>query len=218
MPEAPDRKYVENSMVECWERELRMVGNATPNKIVSKVEDAYRVGTPIAELVDSACAWMNQETNNDSGTDLSPTVYSRRDAFKWIVNIFAFNRYSYFIKNPLVGLDEVNIIHTLSPAQGTMFSEFSTESEEGSKQTSINQPLDWLGTQAELAALLVTLRDRGWISSYKPYSTIKAVFSNAKTIDQILRPEESDGKATYPRIKAMDFKKFESIREKTNKK
>jgi hypothetical protein len=49
--------------------------------------------------------------------------------------------------------------------------------------------IQWLGTQKELAELFIRLRAKGWIADFEP-ETIKDCFTNANSIQQLLKPGE----------------------------
>ncbi len=63
-----------------------------------------------------------------------------------------------------------------------------------SGKLSIINPIQWNGTQGELAELFIELRKKGWIG--KPDNrTVRNCFSNANSIDQYFRPAQD--KKTY---------------------
>ncbi|WP_375418301.1 hypothetical protein [uncultured Hymenobacter sp.] len=216
MPEAPDRDYVDKSLLECWEAQV-FYGVDTA-QVIEAIQEAYRIGVPIAELVSSTMELIerlsaHRQGNRDSS--FSRTVNGPRDVYKYILYLFAYKRVIYMRKNS--HQIEVRTIETLPAAQGSMFAAYlpppppDVEARGKGAHNPIILRLEWLGTQKALAALLVILKKLGWIRDFKPFSIIQQAFTNADTIDQLLRPGNEDGEPQYPRISKRDFGYFNSI-------
>lgn len=218
MPDAPDRAYAEKSIIDCWEAEI-FQGHET-NQLVEAVEHGYRMGEPIVDLVNSVLATVRRLAEQGSKKKLSILsggISEHRDAFKYIVHLFTFRWVIYQRTNP-ARVGEVSIIKTLPPVEKTLLADFLRQVPYDEDYSAISQQIEWLGTQTQLAALLVTLKKMGWISDYKPYSIVERAFANTKSIGQMLRPATEDGEAQYPRISSKDFGLFKDIRQNRKKK
>jgi len=73
--------------------------------------------------------------------------------------------------------------------------------------------IEWNSTQSILGALFITLESKGYFLNMPGYALIKAVFTNANSIDQIMRPGMEDGEARYDRIPNKLFKLFSGIKQ-----
>jgi hypothetical protein len=61
---------------------------------------------------------------------------------------------------------------------------------EGNTTVFSSEPIEWLGTQKQLAELFIELEKKGWIN--KPGTKqIQAAFTKSNTIDQILKPSQN---------------------------
>lgn len=62
------------------------------------------------------------------------------------------------------------------------------------------EPLEWLGTQNQLAELIIMLKVKGWIKDIKK-QTIKKCFTNTNSIEQKLDPcKDGNGFSTYKKL------------------
>ena len=91
--------------------------------------------------------------------------------------------------------------------------------EEAEKTPLSLTPIRWLGTQKQLAELLVELEKKGWIE--KPtYDTIKATFTNSNSIQQVLKPSQNSKtkEKTYEHIYTAKYTpSFYGIKENKKK-
>lgn len=79
--------------------------------------------------------------------------------------------------------------------------------------------IQWLGTQKELAELFIRLRAKGWIADFEP-ETIKDCFTNANTIQQLLKPGEytEDLGGTFEQVFTPEYSpKFHGIAPNTKR-
>lgn len=214
-PKAPDRAYVENSAYICWENSV-FFGDKH-NGFVTAIEDEFRIGSTVAELIEFVFRFINRLPSNkqsDTERNITGLFKTNRDVFKYLVHLFTLRRIDFQRNNHLA--TNVTIVATLPKTDRTIFDSFlnfqtTTEATEDTIESN-HAKIPWLGTQSALAALLVTLKEKGWIEDYKPYKTIINLFTNSKSIDQYLRPAEEDGKAQHERILKKDFLAFENIR------
>lgn len=75
--------------------------------------------------------------------------------------------------------------------------------------------MEWLGTQKELAELLIMLKERRWIRQFRN-TTIKACFTRSNSIQQILKPGQQRGKYydNYPQVFTENYlQKFHGMKE-----
>ena len=144
-------------------------------------------------------------------TSFGYTVHEPRDVFKYIVHLFSYRRVIHAHSNP--SRKEVRIIDTLPEIRGTMFEKYIklVQHEEDEDYTKTER-IEWLGSQASLAALLITLKKGGWIPDYKPYSLIKRAFTKSDTIDQIMRSKDKELESGYKQIPRKNFVFFEGIK------
>lgn len=73
--------------------------------------------------------------------------------------------------------------------------------------------IQWLGTQKELAELFIRLKAKGWIADFEA-ETIKDCFTNANTIQQVLKPGEftEDLGGTFEQVFTPEYpSKFHAI-------
>jgi len=80
------------------------------------------------------------------------------------------------------------------------------------KNHTINK-MQWKGTQKQLAELFIELKKKEWIESYD-YETIKACFTNSKTINQVLKPatDTTAGQNNYDQVYTRQYEpKFYGI-------
>jgi len=218
MPEAPDRDYVEKSLLECWEANL--VDGQEARIVVQEIEKAYRVGMIVADLVDYVTDMAEKliaQRNKRHPPSAIDNLLSKRNAFKFIIDILTFKiskftKYNSDIKN-------FSILMTLNPPKDALFAEYIKSSqEEQVRQYPEIVRIEWLGTQNALAALLATLKQKNWITDFKPYKTLKILLTETDTIDTVLRPDSADGEAIYGQIPKMNFKFFDSIKVNTKSK
>jgi hypothetical protein len=76
--------------------------------------------------------------------------------------------------------------------------------------------IEWLGTQKQLGELFIELERNGWIKEID-VNRIKSSFTKAKTIEQILKPDEDPQtkEKPYPQIYTTKYKrKFDKIKAK----
>ena len=218
LPQAPDRKYVEDSLLVCWREQL--FNGLDAEVVVEHIESSYRMGTAIHELVGSTMRAIEnlQDRRGQRGhTSFNFSVNGSRDAFKYIIHLFAYRRIVHMRTNPYQ--KEIRLSDTLPATEGTMFDELiKLASTNQVDESSPFERIEWLGSQSKLAALLVTLKKEGWIAGYHPYQIVKRAFSNTNTIEQILRPGGIEGEATFDRISDKDFAAFKGIRANFKKK
>ncbi len=77
------------------------------------------------------------------------------------------------------------------------------------------EKMEWLGTQKELAELLIMLKERRWIRQFRN-TTIKACFTRSNSIQQVLKPGQQKGKYydNYPQVFTENYlQKFHGIKE-----
>lgn len=213
MPQAPDREYVEQSLLECWENRL-FTGQGI-RQLVQEIENSYRVGVPVIDLVSHTVnsAEKNlKERGNKKGHSINNEILEPRSAYKYIIELLTYRRLLMLRSNP--SASDANILDTLPPAQGSMFASYLTAElgQETANSHIVIERIVWLGSQNALAALLATLKGYQWILTYMPYKTIKATFTETDTIDTVLRPDMSDGEPLYSSIPTMNFKFFEGIK------
>lgn len=79
--------------------------------------------------------------------------------------------------------------------------------------------IQWKGTQKQLGELFVELKKKGWIEGFE-YQTIAAAFTNAKSIQQVLKPgtQKEDYEPTYDQIFTTQYDpQFYGIKENPKK-
>lgn len=78
--------------------------------------------------------------------------------------------------------------------------------------------IQWLGTQRQLAELLIVLKKKGWIEKFE-YETIKNCFTESDSIQQYLKPGKDErGEATYPEVFKPGFdERFYGIKKNESK-
>ena len=212
MPEAPDRDYVEASLLECWKSQLHLGLDA--ERVIEEIETGYRIGIPILELVSSTMdviKRLHAERGGKRETSFGHTITQHRDVFRYILHLFSYRRVIYDLSNP--SRTVVSTIKILPEVRGTIFDRYinlvSHIEEEDYAKT---ERIEWLGSQASLAALLITLKKNRWIPDYKPYSLIKRAFTKSDTIDQIIRSKDKDVESRYKQIPRKNFVFFEGIK------
>ena len=217
-PNAPDRSFAENSILIDWGRELTQDGER--KSLAETVELLYRLGEPLEEILEAVLLVFSKEDKDMTRQELIYTQRNSKDAFKYIAGLFAYRILIYKQQNP--NHPNPSIVDALPPATKTardlIMGTLSTEDSEKSKyeddiKSFLNDILDWTGLQSFLAALLITLVERGYLSKLPKYSFIKAIFSNANTIDQFLRPGVEEGESQYPRIPKKAFDAFKDIKQ-----
>jgi len=82
------------------------------------------------------------------------------------------------------------------------------------------KPIQWKGTQKELAELFIELKKKGWIEEHNNYEAIKACFTNSNTIHQVLKPaqDKKTKDVTYEGVYTPQYKpKFYGIQSNPKK-
>ena len=78
--------------------------------------------------------------------------------------------------------------------------------ESSNKPVTHIKKIEWLGNQKQLGELFAMLKKKGWIDHHKS-KTIQTCFTNADTIDQILKPNKDEsGKSNYFGIYTPQYK------------
>ncbi len=77
--------------------------------------------------------------------------------------------------------------------------------ERKSEEVNVNR-IQWKGTQKQLAELFIELKNNNWIEGFE-YETIKACFTNAKSIQQVLKPSQ-DPKTFEPTYEGVYTKNY----------
>lgn len=214
---APDRALAESISLNCWKAQLFF--GLDSHRIIEEIEIGYRLGTPIAELVSSTMNTIKRlrtERGGDPEISFGHTCNQPREVFRFIVHLFSYRQVVHIRSNPLQ--IDVRMIGTLPPVKEPLFDDY-TSYYATDKNVSVpsGQRIEWLGTQPELASLFYSLKKKGWIPDYKPYSLIQQAFTKSKTIDQIFRPGGPPEDATFDRISDKDFKAFEDIKPNRKK-
>ncbi len=206
--DAPDRNFVDRMFLKEWEVE---VDKAFRNpQTVRDIETAHRIGEPVSKLIE-----MLVEANGpflakskNQYLQSSKKLNQKRIAFKCIVHLFAFRRAAH-IANGSKNIT-FNIVHTL-PRSVEQFT-LGTKPVSQLEDTRL-APAAWESAQSVLAALFITLRDKGYMPKIPSQRLIKALFTNTNSIDDYLRPYRQDGVELFKKIPASDFAAFSSIKQ-----
>ena len=206
-----DKAYAEEGVLEWWEAEL--FGGTHTHEIVDHLEQEYRLGASALEMTISTLrriGRLSEDVGDNHISELSRGVKSPRDAFRFILQVLVFRRIKYQRLNP-TQLD-IPTYSTLPPSRKTLFADYLRQFKPETKGEGMDSlKLDWLGTQNSLAALLVILKEKGWVRDYKPYRAVQSAFTKSDTIDKILRPSSLE-----PLLEEAPFKKdlaaFKSIK------
>jgi hypothetical protein len=186
--EARDVAYAEDGMLEWWGVEL-FAGDHT-HEIVERIEHEYRMGTSALNIAESALREVERISEVVGSKHLSQAsagIANGRDAFRYVLQVFAYRWITY--ERSVSYNPDITTLATLPPARKSAFSDyFNQELNDAKELSSTKAKLEWDSTQITLAALLFTLKERGWLGDYKPYRAIQLAFTKSETIDQILRP------------------------------
>jgi hypothetical protein len=220
-PNAPDPSYVLFSNVSDWGRQF--FTGANRETLAIQLETLYRLGVSVEELVGSAQNKLQRESEDLDGSGKPDNAYrwTTHRTFKYVAGLFAFRILSYSLQNTLTFPS--SIVVALPPATHTLIDLVMKEADmnkttEDSSVTlghllSRTGRIEWNSTQPILAALFLTLESKGYFLNMPGYALIKAVFTNANSIDQMMRPGTEDGKARYDRIPDKLFKLFSGIKQ-----
>ena len=210
-PDATDRDYVNRMLLKSWEDQLLKVFKNP--QTIQLLETDHRLGKSASALVATLVQADGNALSQTRAAFLKTAKKGgvTRVAFKAIIYLFAFRRADALAKGEMLNF---NIVHSL-PREVSQF-KTGIDSVVQPDDTSI-VPISWVGSQAALAALLLTLRTKGYISDLPPAPSIQKIFTNAKSIDQYLRPGASSALTQGRKNLKADLLAFEGIRINKNK-
>ncbi|MBC7446514.1 MAG: hypothetical protein H7330_00465 [Hymenobacteraceae bacterium] len=204
-PEANNEEAAINGMLKLCIDDLEPPKSGDVKRIRDSFQEGYDLGVPIKDLIEEGVKTIkrlnkaNRTTHKNfsqalEGLGLHPSFVnilkypfqepSDLEA-KLIANPSAPRLYVFLVAN-----QAARQIKGLIDDKSKLKDLLANLRQSGAALQRVGQipaPIEWLGSQKQLAELFIQLKEKGWIKSIKP-QTIKAAFTNSASIAQMVKP------------------------------